>query len=178
MGFRGLVACACLSLFWPSVGSAQSAAAPPPARVDGITRLIAALENATADGDPDAVRALATPAVRPAQLSEFVQSLTFPKATRYAIKERDRAATEDGGVRLLVETFTERAGEGRVASWRVDVEPRGAIDGPWAMIAIERLTVVTGLYRLALDVANEYTVHNLVVTAPDLTLTVPSGSAF
>jgi len=50
--------------------------------------------------------------------------MTFPRATRSAVKERDRAVTPDGTVRLLVETFTERAGEGRVASWRLDVMPR------------------------------------------------------
>ena len=178
MGLRRLLACACLSILWPSLVAAQNPAPGVAQAPDGITRLIANIEKATAAGDADAIRALTNTKVRPGQLSEFVQHLTFPKATHYAIKERDRAATPDAMVRLLVETFTERAGEGRVASWRVDVEPRGAIAGPWEIAAVERLTVVTGLYRLALDVANEYAVHNLVVTAPDLTLTVPSGSAF
>ena len=37
---------------------------------------------------------------------------------------------------------------------------------------------MNGLFRLALDTATEYDVQNLVVRAPDLTLTLPSGTAF
>ena len=40
-------------------------------------------------------------------LSDFAQSLTFPRATQSAVKERDRAATASGRIRLLLETFTE-----------------------------------------------------------------------
>src|SRR5215204_94567 len=147
MGFRRVVTCAWLLLCWSAIGTAQSSVQIIPQRpVDGITRLVGALEQATADGNADAIRALASPEVRPASLAEFVLALTFPRASRYAVKDRDRAATEDGKVRLLVETFTERAGEGRVASWRIDVAPVGATEGPWTIVAIERLTVVSGLY--------------------------------
>ena len=168
------LAFACLLLL-PFPATAQTPAAPP---VDGVTRLVVAIEKATELGDAEALRAMVTAGVRPAQLSEFVQSLTFPRPTRSAVKERDRAPTPDGKLRLLVETFTERDGEGRVCSWRLDVQPRGSIDGPWAIAAIERLTIVNGLFKLALDQAAEYDVHNLVISAPDLTLTLPSGTAF
>ena len=178
MKFRRILACALLAVF-PSLAAAQSAGSPGvPTRVDGITRLIAAIDKATAAGDADALRALGTTSLRAAQLSEFVQSMTFPRPTQSAVKERDRAATKDGKIRLLVETFTERAGEGRVASWRFDVEPVGSSDGPWAIASIERLTVVSGLYRLELDTTREYDVHNLQIAAPDLMLSVPHGSAF
>jgi len=175
MTFRAVLACACL-LSWPSaaVGQASVQAVAP----DGIVRLVAAIEDATQAGNPEAVRALAAPSIVQAQLSEFVQSLTFPRAERCAVKERDRDASTAGRVRLLIETFTERGGEGRVGSWRMDVAPRDAIDGPWMILAVERLTTVGGLFRLALDTATEYDVHNLTVTAPDLTLSLPSGSAF
>ncbi len=104
--------------------------------------------------------------------------MTFPRATRSAVKERDRTATADGKIRLLLETFTERDGEGRVASWRMDVVPEGASNGPWRIAAVDRLSVVNGLFHLALDTTTEYDVHNLVVAAPDLTLSIPVGSAF
>jgi hypothetical protein len=178
MRFCRVLACACV-LSWPSLASAQGSAAPgqatPP---DGIMRLVDAIAAATEAGNPDALSALATPDVPAAQLSEFVQSLTFPRATRSAVKERDRAPTETGRIRLLVETFTERDGEGRVSSWRMDVAPRQSVDGPWGICSVERLTVVSGLFRLAIDVTTEYEVHDLVITAPDLTLTLPSGTAF
>jgi hypothetical protein len=176
MMWRRLLACACLAL-WPELAGAQ-APAPQAAPVDAITRLVAAIDNATEAGDAAAIRALVTPAVPQSALSDFVQSLTFPRAARSAVKERDRAATADGKVRLLIETFTERSGEGRVCSWRVDLAPRDRADGTWAIVAIERLTVVSGLFRLALDTTIEYDVRNLVLAAPDLTLSIPSGSAF
>ncbi len=166
---------ACL-LLWPLPATAQPPA--PAAPVDGVTRLVAAIEKATETGDAEALRELANADVRPAQLSEFVQSLTFPRAARSAVKERDRAPTPDGKLRLLVETFTERDGEGRVCSWRLDVQPRASIDGPWAITSIERLTIVNGLFRLALDQTAEFDVHDLVVSAPDLTLTLQNGTAF
>jgi hypothetical protein len=158
----------------------RAAAARQPVQLvepDGVTQLILDLQKATDAGSADAIRARIAPDVRPALVSEFVQSLTFPKASRSAIKERDRAATADGGVRLLLETFTDRNGEGRVASWRLDTQP-GNPGAPWTIVGIERLTIVNGLFRLALDTTTEYDVQNLVVRAPDLTLTLPRGSAF
>ena len=168
-----LLACLFLLLL-PTLAAAQQSV--PAAQPDGITLLILAIEKATEAGDADGLRALATDSVRPAALSEFVQSLTFPRAARSAVKERDRAASETG-VRVLIETFTDRTSEGRVASWRLDTQP-GAAGGPWVIVGIERLTVVNGLFRLSLDAATEYAVHNLVVRAPDLTITLPAGSAF
>jgi hypothetical protein len=175
MNFRWVIACALL--VWPTVAAAQPSAPQLPATPpDGVTRLVDTILKATEAGDGPGIRALATPAVGTAQLSEFAQSLTFPRATRFAVKERDRAATPDGKIRVLLETFTERSGEGRVSSWRLDVEPGSAES--WVISSIERLTMVGGLFRLALDTSTEYDVHNLVVSAPDLTLTLPSGTAF
>ena len=173
MSFR-LLACAVFALL-PSLAAGQQSALP--AEPDGVTRLVLAIERATEAGDADALRALMAPSVRVAAMSDFVQSLTFPRATQSAIKERDRAATDDGGVRMMIETFTERGSEGRVMSWRVDAQ-RGAPGAAWMVTALERLTVVNGLFRLALDSTSEYDVQNLVVRAPDLTLTLPAGSAF
>jgi hypothetical protein len=168
-----LLVCTCLVLL-PCLAAAQPSAQPEP---DGVTRLLLALQRATEAGDPEAIRARIAPGVQVASVSEFVQNLTFPKAARSAIKERDRAATADGGIRLLIETFTDRVSEGRVGSWRLDTQP-GAAGAPWTITGIERLSVVNGLFRLALDMSTEYAVQNLVVRAPDLTLTLPSGAAF
>src|SRR6266545_3626100 len=178
MTIRRVLACASLAM-WPALAAAQS---PAPqgtaAQVDGVTRLVDTIEKLTAAGDSNALRALATSEVPPAQLSDFVLSMTFPRATRSAVKERDRTATADGKIRLLLETFTERDGEGRVSSWRMDVVPEGASNGPWRIAAVDRLSVVNGLFHLALDTTTDYDVHNLVVAAPDLTLSIPVGSAF
>ena len=168
------LACALLLLLPCLAGARESV---QPVAPDGITELTLALERATQTGDAEAMRERISPAVPAAIVSEFVMGLTFPRPTQSAVKERDRAATANGGIRLLVETFTDRSGEGRVSSWRLDTQP-GAAGAPWTIVGIERLTVVNGLFRLALDTATEYEVRNLVVRAPDLTLTLPAGTAF
>jgi hypothetical protein len=176
MAFRIVLACLCV-LSWPSPAGAQQPVPGPAPALDGITRLVMAIERAVETGDADALRARATPAVRVALLSDFVQALTFPKVSRSSVKERDRAPAGDR-VRVLLEILTERGIEGRVTSWRMDAEPGDTADQPWKFAHIERLTNVSGLFRLSLDAATEYDVRNLVVTAPDLTLTLPAGSAF
>jgi hypothetical protein len=167
---------------WLSAVSAAAAqpeqAAANPTQVDGITRLVDAIQRATDAGDADAIRALARPSLRPAQLVDFVQSLTQPKVSHASVKERDRAVV-DGRVRLMLEILTERDIEGRVTTWRVDVEPvSGDIDGPWGLTYLERLTMVGGLYRLSVDGGSEFEVRNLTVTQPDLSLVLPTGYAF
>jgi hypothetical protein len=176
MDLRQMVACACLSM-WP-VTAAAAQPAPAQAGAGGIDRLVNAIERAVEAGDADGLRALARPDVRPAVLSAFVQSMTFPKVTHSAVKERDRTPMTSGRVRLLLETLTDRNAEGQVATWRLDVEPTGSGAAPWTIVDVERLSVISGLFRLALDTATEYEVKDLVVSAPDLTLSLPSGHAF
>jgi hypothetical protein len=176
MSLRRIVACACLSV-WPVL-----AAAAQPARAQseagGIDQLVNAIERAVEAGDADALRGLARTDIPAALLSEFVQSMTFPKVTRSAVKERDRTPMASGRVSLLLETLTDRNAEGRVTTWRLEVEPTGSEPAPWAIVTVERLSVVSGLFRLALDAATEYDVKDLLVVAPDLTLSLPSGHAF
>ena len=171
-----LLACLCVRS-WPSPATAQPPAPGPAPRIDGVTQLVLSVEKAVASGDAEALRALATPGVRAAQLSDFVQIMTLPVATRSSVKERDRAVSSQR-VRLLLEILTERGIEGRVTSWRIDAEPGVTADQPWKFAHVERLTNVSGLYRLSLDGTTQFDVRNLVVTAPDLTLTLPAGTAF
>jgi hypothetical protein len=176
MRFRRMMACTC-ALLWPMMAAAAQPAQPR-GGPDGIDRLVTAIERAVQAGDAEALRALARPDVRPALLSEFVQSMTFPKVTHAAVKERDRTGLESGRVRLLLETLTDRSAEGRVATWRVDLEPADSGALSWRIADVERLSVISGLFRLKLDTATEFDVKNLVIRAPDLTLTLPSGQAF
>ena len=125
MRLRVFLLCACLG-WQPSDGGAQRPVPATPSQPDGITRTVLAIEHAIETGDADALRALARPGMRASQLSEFVQSMTFPKATRSALKERDRMVTDAGRVRLLLEILTDREAEGRVSTWRVDLDPPAA----------------------------------------------------
>ena len=98
----------------------------------------------------------------PALLSEFVQSMTFPKVTRATVKERDRAPLESRRVRVSARN----ADRSRRRRARHDVarstSSRWATRRPWQIADVERLSVISGLFRLALDTTTEYEVKNLV----------------
>src|SRR4029078_9123228 len=85
---------------------------------------------------------------------------------------------EAGALRLVVEVFIERGIEGRLGTWRIDVRAGAAPSDPWRILAVSRLSQVTGLYKLSLDTTTEYDVRELVIRAPDLTIEFPSGRAF
>jgi hypothetical protein len=159
---------------------ARAASGQPVATPDAIELFVADLEQIAATGDRDRVLALAHPAAETEGLTDFALSV-IPKPTRLVLKERDRVAIESGGQRLLLEVFLERGMEGRVATWRADLREMAGDDGKppvWRIVRIERLTVVSGLYRLSLDSSRQFDVRNLTVRAPDMTLHMPSGSAF
>jgi hypothetical protein len=63
---------------------------------------------------------------------------------------------------------------------RTPVSPgaAGAATPDWRIVALERLTSIDGLFRLALDPTQQFAVRNLTVSAEDLRLSVPQGSAF
>ena len=158
-----------------------AAAGQPGGQPDAIEAFVAGLEQVAAAGDKEKILALVHPETDAGELADFLEAAT-PAAPRLVIKERDRLAIETGGQRLLLELFVERGLEGRVSTWRVDLKeaPKaaGAKSGPWRIAKMERLTVVSGLYRLSLDATRQFDVRNLTVKAPDMTLTMPSGSAF
>ncbi len=164
--------CLALTLMWLP---ARAAAQTPP---DGVASLLRRLEQAAAAGDRAAVLALGDPAISRPSFEDFAATLTSPPATRVVVNERDRAPLDAGMLRLVVEVFAERGIEGRLGTWRVDARPGDGPGDPWRIAAVSRLSVVTGLYRLSLNTATEYDIHDLVVRAPDLALEMASGRAF
>ena len=172
MRVRAVLLSACLIL-----GTDLSSVAPAGAQEDGVTRLVLAIEYAIRTSDNGALRALARPDVNRVRLSEFALAMTQTPVSQLTVKERDRAPLVNGGQRLLLEILTVTGGEGRVWTWRVDALP-GAPGEPWMIADVERYTVITGLFRLALDNSREWDVQNLTINAPDLSLTIPSGYAF
>ena len=184
MGVRGVLLCACL-LWLPSSATAgpaaiaaqEAASAPQGTQDDPVSRLVTAIEDAIRAGEGSTLCALARPEVNRVRLSEFALSMTQSKVTQVTLKERDRAGLVNGGQRLLLEILTVNGDEGRVWTWRIDAMP-GIPGDPWLISDVERLTVISGLFRLGLDTYTEWDVKNLVITAPDLTLTIPSGYAF
>jgi hypothetical protein len=162
--------CLTLALTW-----LQAPVAQPP---DGVAALLRRLEQAAAAGDRAGIRALGDPGISRPSFEDFAGSLASPQPSRIVVNERDRAALPNNDLRLVVEVFAERGIEGRLGTWRVDVRAGATPADPWRIAAVSRLSIVTGLYRLSLDAATQYDVHDLVVRAPDLALEMPSGRAF
>ena len=164
--------CLALALVWlPSRAGAQTAP-------DGIGALLRRLEQAAAAGDRGAVLALGDPAISRPSLEDFAGTLTSPRPMRVVVNERDRAPIDGALQRLVVEVFSERGIEGSLGTWRVDARPGDTPGESWRIAAVSRLSVVTGLYRLSLNTATEYDIHDLVVRAPDLELDMPVGRGF
>ena len=157
----------------------------PPVRADaqsqpdGVAALLRRIEQAALAGNRDAVLALGEAGISRPSLEDFANTLTAPRPNRVVAAERDRVATTAGTLRLVIETFIERGIEGRLGTWQVDVRPVvGTSPLAWRIAAVGRLSVVTGLYRLSLNPATEYDIHDLTVRGTDMQVHVPSGRAF
>lgn len=157
---------ATLAMLWSTTGQAV-----PPPQAEPVAALVQALERAAGAGDREAIRALGVDLTSTADLAI---ALTTPPPERIVIRERDRTPRENG-LRLLLEVFWERGLEGRLGTWSLDV---AEVEDAWRISGATRLAHVTGLYRLTLDRETQFDVRNLTVQSTDLTLTLPSGSAF
>src|SRR5262249_17740982 len=148
MATRLLVALALLLLEGPSF--AARTAQPQ----DAAAALVARLGEASSGGNVAAITAIGVADGQGTTLDDFAR-LMNPAPRGVVIKERDRTPESDGSTRLLLEVFTQRGIEGRVSTWRADVRAGpGANDTDGAglrIVHMERLAVVTGLYRLSLD---------------------------
>ena len=169
-----------LALLGPASSAAQprtpGAATAAAGKSDAAPTIVERLEAAAATGNSEAILALGvTPTVPGIQ---YFASLAAPAPTRVIIKERDRAALETSGDRLLIEVFAEYGGEATITTWRVDLVPAPTPGAPPKIAEMEQLTVVSGLFKLALNRLKQFTVHNLTLRGTDLTLEIPSGSAF
>ena len=135
------------------------------------------LEQAGAAGDRAAIEALSNdPSM--SGLADFA-NLAAPTPSRFVVKERDRSELLDGAQRLLLEVFVQRGSEAQITTWRMDLVPKSAQPASeWTVAAVERLSIVSGLYHLELNRQKQYEVRNLTLRAPDLTLEIPSGTAF
>ncbi|HXW06584.1 MAG TPA: M1 family aminopeptidase [Vicinamibacterales bacterium] len=150
---------------------------------DDVELFVVRLEQLASAGDAAGIRGLRHPAAEAGDLGPFTE-LFVPVPARAVIKERDRTPIDGGGQRLLLEVFVEHGDEARVSTWRLDLLALGAsapasdAGAHWRIAALERLTLISGLYRLSLDATRQYEIRNLELTAPDLSIQIPSGSAF
>jgi hypothetical protein len=158
------------------VATAAAAQQAAPAD-DGVGALIARLENAGVTGNRDGMLAMGGSSGSVPGLTEFAD-MADPAPAKFIIKERDRSALENGSERLLLEVFVQHGREARITTWRLDVERSATASGSWAIAEMARLSMISGLYRLELSADKQFDIKNLTVRGPDLTLEIPSGSAF
>jgi hypothetical protein len=160
------------------LGAGHPAGAQPPPPSDAVAAFVDRLRDLALKGDSDALAALS---VSGQNVDEFVRAMT-PTPTALVIKERDRTPLPDGGQRLLLEIFAARDAEARVFTWQMDVtSARGgdaADPAAWRVARLDRLSFVSGLFKLGLDVSKQYDVRNLTLKGADLTLQMASGAAF
>src|SRR6476620_2655054 len=172
MAFRLLLALALV------LGAGKPAVAQPAAPADAIATFIDRLRELALAGDTDGLAALS---VSGQNADEFVRAMT-PAPTALVIKERDRTPLPGGGQRLLLEIFAARDAEARVFTWQMDVmtaKDRDSADpASWRVARLDRLSFVSGLFTLGLDVAHQYDVRNLTLRGADLTLQMATGAAF
>jgi hypothetical protein len=172
MALRLLLALALL------IGAGLPAAAQTLPPSDAGTVFLDRLRDLALKGDAQGLSALS---VGGTNADEFVRVMT-PAPTALVIKERDRTPLPGGGQRLLLEVFSSSGAEARVFTWQMDLSSRPGSDAAdpaaWRIARLDRLSLVSGLYRLALDQARQFDVHDLTLNGPDLTLQMATGSAF
>ena len=153
-----------------------ASSSPTPAQPEGIDVLLSHVEDSLTKGDRQAFTALTTLSADDELLRVLLERWFLPTTTRATVHERDRV--QRGGphaLRLTVEVLVEAGSQGRLATWRLDID-RGPAG--WRIAAATTLSVVEGLYRLAIDETLQYRARNLVVTAEDLQLRVDDGVVF
>jgi hypothetical protein len=161
-----------LALLFVALASFLPAAAAQP---DAVAALLARIEQAGREADPVAVRALA---VEGLDLEEFAREITPASADRLVVQERDRMPVEGERVRVLIEVFIEEDIQARLHTWSLDLVPGATPLELPRIVGAVRLTAITGLFRLRLDMTRELSVHDLRLRAPDLSLDMASGAAF
>jgi hypothetical protein len=152
--------------------------------VDGVRLLLLRLERIVQTGDGGAfVAELGSTADR-SRARDFIGTEIFAGSNRVVMQERDReplrGALPGNGYRLMVDVFEEFGSRARVATWRLDVRRTGeaATDREWTIADEERLSSVESIYRVTLNGSKSFAARNLRISAEDIDLTLPDGTAF
>jgi len=162
-----------------SAPHAQTGRGAAPPQADGIVRLLADVETALADGSMDRFRPLTANAFPVDGLLVFQNAVASGGVTQAAVRERGRRTLEDTNrIEVLAEVFVSHGQNGRLATWLVTVRPRSDAPDRYELIGLTEPAVFSGLVKLTLDTERQFTVHDLVLRAPDMTLKMASGMAF
>ena len=165
---------AALTLAFAAFGS-PAAAQPPPKPPDLLGVVVERLQRIIEAGTQGALAPLAAPTADPTSIEAFENRWVTTATTKVTMLERDRVTTSTGS-RVLVEGLVEAGMSGRLVTWLIDLE--GPPDAEPKITRIATVSSVEGLFRLSLDSTRQFKVTNLHITAEDLDLSIPHGSAF
>src|SRR5438128_2751625 len=148
-----------------------------PQQADAVVRLLADLETALASDRNDLFRSVASPALPAADSAVFDEMRIGEGAAAAAVRERDRRPIGDGYV-VLADLLVSHGLDGRVATWEITARPGARARDQFEITGLKQMAMMDDLLKLVLDRSQQFAVHNLVFSAPDLTLKMASGSAF
>jgi hypothetical protein len=181
---RGTTVLVLTLVLWASPAAAQPPE-PPSAEDQSIQLFLQAVETSISSMDRRRWTDLLSVNADAVLASEFFVTMVPDGITRAVVKERDRApllGTLPGdGYRLITDIFIETGPRGRIATWSLDIrKPRGESGEPqpWRLVAMERLSAVEGLHRLALAADTQFTARALSVQSVDFELRLPAGEVF
>ena len=150
-----------------------------PQQADGIVRLLSDLENALSSGRVEDFRRLTAPNLTADEATARFERVTGGGLRSTAIvRERARRPDRDGVYEVLADVLVSRSREGRLATWQMSAQPARGSPDRFEITSVIELAAIGDLVKLSLDSARQFQVHNLAITAPDLTLKMTSGTAF
>ena len=159
----------------------DAAAAASTADDVALRALLASLEMAVRQGNPDSLVALKNDSTNLDSLSRFAREEIRPGATRAVVAEADRQPLPGllpaDGFRTVVDAFAAFGNRARVATWQLDVL-RASGSGALSITAATRLSSMDNIYHLALNTSRELVAKNFTVASEDLDLTLAEGSVF
>ena len=168
--------------------AAPAAHAQTPPAAGGIEQLLGRFQALLEAGDRAQFTTLLEPtpasdeANRLADTEHFADDVFQPGVRRALVRELDRVALDGAppgdGHRLVVEVFTETAGQARIATGLIDVRRRSDGTDSWRIAGARGLAAVDGLYRLRVNSSAQFAAKNLTIGSEDLVLTLEEGTAF
>jgi hypothetical protein len=142
---------------------------------DAIGRLLLRLEQAIGSGRADDFRAIALPSISQGLVDRFATGSAGP--ARAVVRERLRRP-KGAGYDIVADVLVSEDVRGRVAQWLINAAPDDAAGDQFRITSLRELAAVDNLLRLRLDTSQQFDVKDLKINAPDLTITMASGSAF
>jgi hypothetical protein len=148
-----------------------------PTPADAVVRLLSDLETALESGRLAAVQALAPRGLAPEDAARVGAVIDRGPIANVAVRERFRRPLDDG-IEVLAEVFVSYGRQARVGTWRLVAEASQPAATRLDLRAIGEIASIDGLIKLTMDRTRQFALHNFVLDAPDLTLKMPSGTAF